>query len=49
MLKIADLNRDLYLLEVAKVISDKLLKDHPVEVDRHLDRWMGGVSQLVKV
>lgn len=49
MLKIADLNRDLYLLEAAKAISDKLLKDHPVAVDRHLDRWMGGVSQLVKV
>ena len=49
MLKIADLNRDLHLLEVAKAIADKLLKDYPVAVDRHLDRWMGGVSQLVKV
>ena len=49
MLKIADLNRDLHLLEAAKAIADKLLKDYPDAVDRHLDRWMGGVSQLVKV
>ncbi|OIQ96916.1 ATP-dependent DNA helicase RecG [mine drainage metagenome] len=49
MLKIADLERDADLLEAAKAMADKLLKDYPTEVERHLDRWMGGVGDLVKV
>ena len=49
MLKIADLNRDVELLEAAKAIAEKLLKEYPAEVEQHLDRWMVGASQLVKV
>ncbi len=49
MLKIADLERDADLLEAAKAMADKLLKDYPAEVEKHLDRWMGGVGDLVKV
>jgi ATP-dependent DNA helicase RecG len=48
-LKIADLNRDVELLEAAKAIAEKLLKEYPAEVEQHLDRWMVGASQLVKV
>ncbi|MDP1660152.1 MAG: ATP-dependent DNA helicase RecG, partial [Methylotenera sp.] len=49
MLKIADLNRDADLLNAAQNIADKLLKDYPVEVEGHLDRWMSSAGELVKV
>ncbi|HSH53564.1 MAG TPA: ATP-dependent DNA helicase RecG [Methylotenera sp.] len=49
MLKIADLERDVDLLNVAKSMADKLIKDHPAEVERHLERWMGSAGELVKV
>ncbi len=49
MLKIADLNRDLALLQTAKTLADQLLHDYPQAVEQHLARWMADVSQLVKV
>jgi ATP-dependent DNA helicase RecG len=49
MLKIADLNRDGDLLIVAKALAEKLLNEHPAEVEEHLDRWMGSAGELVKV
>lgn len=49
MLKIADLERDAELLEHAKALADRLLKEYPEEVERHLDRWMGSAGELVKV
>ncbi len=49
MLKIADLERDIELLEAAKSVADKLLKDYPVEVEQHLNRWMASAGDLVKV
>ncbi len=49
MLKIADLERDVDLLEIAKSMADLLLQQYPAEVERHLDRWMSGAGELVKV
>lgn len=49
MLKIADLERDITLLVAAKTVADRLLKEHPVEVEQHLKRWMGSAGDLVKV
>jgi len=49
MLKIADLERDADLLEAAKNMAEKLLKQYPKEVELHLDRWMSGAGDLVKV
>lgn len=49
MLKIADLERDVDLLEIAKMLADTLLKNHPVEVEQHLERWMASAGELVKV
>jgi len=49
MLRIADLERDIDLLEAAKAMAEKLLKQHPKEVELHLDRWMSGAGDLVKV
>ena len=49
MLKIADLERDLDLLEAAKALSDQLLQNYPAEIEQHLDRWMSTAGELVKV
>jgi ATP-dependent DNA helicase RecG len=49
MLKIADLERDADLLEQAQAVADNLLKRHPVEAQKHLDRWLSYGDELVKV
>jgi len=49
MLKIADLERDVDLLEAAKDMADTLLQNYPAEVEQHLDRWMSTAGELVKV
>ena len=49
MLKIADLERDADLLVVAKNIAESLLENYPKEVEQHLERWLGGADELVKV
>jgi ATP-dependent DNA helicase RecG len=49
MLKIADLERDIDLLESAKSIADRLLKEYPLEVEQHLQRWMSQGADLGKV
>ncbi len=49
MLKIADLERDADLLETAKSVADKLIKEYPAAVEAHLARWMSHAGELVKV
>jgi ATP-dependent DNA helicase RecG len=49
MLKIADLERDADLLEVAKSMADRLIKEYPQAVEKHLERWMSHAGELVKV
>ena len=49
MLKIADLERDVDLLELAKEWADRLINKYPEAVDRHLERWMRHAGELVKV
>lgn len=49
MLKIADLERDVELLEAAKAVADQLIEHYPAEVEQHLDRWMSTAGELVKV
>ena len=49
MLKIADLERDADLLEAAKNRADKLIKEYPAAVEKHLARWMSHAGDLVKV
>jgi ATP-dependent DNA helicase RecG len=49
MLKIADLERDLDLLETAKKMADSLTKQCPSAVEAHLRRWMRHAGELVKV
>jgi ATP-dependent DNA helicase RecG len=49
MLKIADLERDAELLQQAQTLADRLLKEAPAAVEKHLQRWMASASELVKV
>jgi len=49
MLKIADLERDVDLLETAKKMADNLIKQYPSAVEAHLARWMRHAGELVKV
>lgn len=49
MLKIADLERDVHLLEAAKSMADELLKKYPAEVERHLNRWISSAGDWAKV
>jgi ATP-dependent DNA helicase RecG len=49
MLKIADLERDGDLLEAARKISDKLLRENLPAVEQHLQRWFSQAEELVKV
>jgi ATP-dependent DNA helicase RecG len=49
MLKIADLERDADLLDVAKSMADGLINEYPTAVEVHLKRWMSHAVELVKV
>jgi ATP-dependent DNA helicase RecG len=49
LLRFADIERDLDLLEVARDLAPQLLQEHPELARRHLARWMAGKSELMKV
>jgi len=49
MLKIADLERDAHLLQVAKITADQLLQREPTAVAAHLQRWLSQAEDWVKV
>jgi ATP-dependent DNA helicase RecG len=49
MLKIADLERDVDLLEAARELADSLLRESPELVERHLERWLGRAEEYVRV
>jgi ATP-dependent DNA helicase RecG len=49
MLKIADLNRDEQLLEMAKEKADELINQYPEAVNNHLEHWMPHTLELAKV
>ncbi|NBT78743.1 MAG: ATP-dependent DNA helicase RecG [Betaproteobacteria bacterium] len=52
MLRFADLERDVDLLEMARRIAGQMLGDkagQAINVNRHLDRWLGGRTALATV
>ena len=49
MLRFADLEMDIDLLEAARNLAPQLLRDHPANAQRHLQRWLGGRHELLKV
>jgi ATP-dependent DNA helicase RecG len=48
MLRFADLERDLSLLEAARHAAEHMLKEHPELAERHLERWLGQQKELLK-
>ncbi len=49
MLRFADLEQDLDLLEAARTWAERLLQQDPATVDRHLARWMHTKIDYLKV
>jgi ATP-dependent DNA helicase RecG len=49
MLRFADLERDLDLLEAAREAADRLLRKWPERADVHLERWLGGRHEYLRV
>ena len=49
MLRFADLERDVELLEFARQISREMLAHNATAVDRHLERWVGVRTSMAKV
>ncbi len=49
MLRFADLEHDVDLLEAARILAERLLQDDPATADRHLARWMHSKMDYLKV
>ena len=48
LLRFADLDRDVALIEQARDAADALLQKEPAAADAHLARWLGGREEFVK-
>jgi ATP-dependent DNA helicase RecG len=49
MLRFADLSTDTDLLDAARDAAETLLREEPAIAQAHLERWLGGRSELLKV
>ena len=49
MLRFADLEKDMDLLEIARDVAPQLLRQYPANAELHLRRWLGGRQELLKV
>ena len=48
MLRFADLENDLPLLEAARIAAAELLAHHPRTAAEHLQRWLGSRAGFLK-
>lgn len=48
LLRFADLERDVALIERARDAAAELLQSAPAAAARHLDRWLGGRQEFIK-
>ncbi len=49
MLRFADLEQDMDLLDAARGVADELLCNYPELAKRHLERWLGRKSEYLQV
>lgn len=49
MLRFADLQQDMDLLEAARAAAETLLRDYPEAAQRHLQRWLGDKNEYLRV
>jgi ATP-dependent DNA helicase RecG len=47
--RIADLNRDIDLLEIAKNTEKAIFEDHPESIQPLIERWIGGKKDYAQV
>jgi ATP-dependent DNA helicase RecG len=48
LLRFADLEQDIGLLEQARIAADELLRREPGAAQAHLERWLGGREEFIK-
>ena len=48
LLRFADLAEDSGLLQQARALAPRLLREHPQAAQAHVDRWLGGKSEFLK-
>jgi ATP-dependent DNA helicase RecG len=48
MLRFADLEQDLMLLDWARELAPRMLEQHPQLAQRHVSRWLGGKAEFLK-
>jgi len=49
LLRFADLEKDIRLIEQARAAADELLRREPGAAQAHLERWLGGREEFIKV
>ena len=49
MLRFADLQMDQWVVDMARDLAQKLLREDPRTVEAHLARWLGGKEEFLKV
>ncbi|MGH8716952.1 MAG: ATP-dependent DNA helicase RecG, partial [Burkholderiales bacterium] len=49
MLRFADINTDIDLLEAARNAAGRMLKEFPKSIELHLQRWLGGRKDYLRV
>jgi ATP-dependent DNA helicase RecG len=48
LLRYADLEMDVDLVEMAREVAEEMLIKHPAQAERHLKRWLGSREELLK-
>ena len=48
MLRFADLEQDIALLEWARELAPPMLEQHPLLAEMHISRWLGGKAEYLK-
>jgi ATP-dependent DNA helicase RecG len=48
LLRFADLEKDVALIEQARDAADELLQKEPAAAARHMERWLGGRQEFIK-
>ena len=48
MLRFVDLQRDAWMIEATKEITEEILREYPEMASRHLLRWLGARAELLK-
>ena len=48
LLRYADLEADVGLIELARDMAERLLREAPDRAERHLARWLGSREELLK-